>query len=115
MEYKSDSKICVNCPKKDVCLYESKATGEIAAEQSRTIRRHIKEHYADEVRAFMKTEKGKSLYNRRKETVERAFADMKELCGLCYAHYRGSEGVKAQVLITGTALNIKKIARLIEK
>ena len=41
----------------------------------------------------MKTEKGKSLYNRRKETGERAFADMKELCGLSYAHYLGSEGV----------------------
>jgi hypothetical protein len=87
----------------------------ISDSQTRTIRRHIKEHYADEVRAFMKTEKGKNLYKRRKETIERIFADMKEPCGIRYAHYRGFEGVKAQALITATALNIKKISTILSK
>lgn len=115
VEYHSDFKICSNCPKKDKCLYESETNGEIKATQQRIIRRHIKEHYADDVRAFMKTQKGKNLYQRRKETIERAFADMKELMGLRYAHYRGSHGVKAQVLITGAAYNVKKIARALDK
>jgi len=114
-EYHSDSEICNSCPKKDKCLYESEATGEIKTTQQRIIRRHVKEHYADDVRAFMKTQKGKNLYQRRKETIERAFADMKELMGLRYAHYRGSHSVKAQVLITGAAYNVKKIARALDK
>lgn len=115
VEYKSDKNICKDCPKRDICLYEDKETGKIATDQSRIIRRHIKEHLADEVRAFMKTEKGKGLYKRRKETVERLFADLKELFGMRYAHYRGAERVKAQVLITGAAFNIKKLAKLLDK
>jgi len=115
VEYHSDNHICEGCPQRDKCLYESEVSGEISKSQKRIIRRHIKEHYADETRAFMKTQKGKNLYQKRKETVERAFADMKELMGLRYAHYRGSHGVKAQVLLTGAAYNVKKIARALEK
>lgn len=115
VEYRSNPEICVNCPQREKCLYESETEGEIDSKQHRIIRRHVKEHYADEARAFMKTQKGKNLYQRRKETVERAFADMKELMGLRYAHYRGSHGVKAQVLLTGAAYNVKKIARTLDK
>jgi transposase len=115
VEYRSDKSVCANCPSREKCLYESKITGEIADDQTRIIRRHVKEHYADEVRAFMKTDQGKKLYQRRKETVERSFADMKELMGLRYAHYRGSHSVKAQVLMTGAAYNIKKLARLLDR
>lgn len=115
VEYQSDNNICGICPNRDKCLYESEVSGEISKSQRRIIRRHLKEHYADETRTFMKTEKGKNLYQRRKETVERAFADLKELMGLRYAHYRGSHGVQAQVLITGAAYNIKKIARALDK
>ena len=115
VEYESDRKICEECSQRERCLYESSTTGEISSDQTRIIRRHIKEHYADEVRAFMKTEKGKNLYQRRKETIERAFADLKELMGMRYAHYRGSHAVKAQVLVTGAAYNAKKIARLLDK
>ncbi|MCR1898997.1 IS1182 family transposase [Irregularibacter muris] len=115
VEYESDPKICINCPQREKCLYENKETMTISDCKTKIIRRHVKEYYADEVRAFMKTEKGKSLYKRRKETIERIFADMKELCGIRYAHYRGSEGVKAQALITATALNIKKIATILSK
>ena len=112
VEYKSDKSIYKNCPSREKCLYESKVDGEIADDQTRTIRRHSKEHYADDTRIFMKTDKGKYLYQRRKETIERAFADMKENMRLRYAHYRGSHCVKAQVLITRAAYNVKKIARL---
>ena len=115
VEYRSDPEVCRICPKREKCLYESGIDGIIQNNQARTIRRHIKEHYADEMRAFMKTPEGKALYQRRKETIERVFADMKELCGMRYAHYRGSEGVKAQALVTATALNVKKIATILDK
>lgn len=116
--YKSDKKICLKCPSRDKCLYEDQTDSNgnriISDNQVREIRRHVKEDYADAVRAFLKTEKGKGIYKRRKETIERVFADLKELMGLRYAHYRGSHCVKAQVLVTGAAYNIKKVARLLD-
>lgn len=115
MEYKSDSAICKDCPMREKCLYESQVDGEIKEDQIRIIRRHIKENYADETRAFMKTDLGKSLYKRRKETIERIFADGKELYGLRYAHYRSHANVESQVLITATAMNIKKMATILNR
>jgi len=106
-EYESSPESCAACPKKDKCLYDSQKT--------RIIRRHVHEHFADKARRFMKTEKGKRYYRRRKETVERVFADAKELHGLRYARYRGLFQVQMQCLMTATAQNIKKIATKLAK
>ncbi|MGB0943253.1 MAG: transposase, partial [Marinomonas sp.] len=56
--------------------------------------------------------RGKRIYKRRKETVERSFADAKELHGYRYARFRGQPKVQAQALMTAAAQNIKKIAML---
>ena len=66
-------------------------TGEcLSAKQERkSLRRHVWEDFKDMAYAFTHTEKGKSIYKRRKETVERSFADSKELHGLRYCHMRG--------------------------
>ena len=61
------------------------------------------------------TDLGKRLYKRRKETVERSFADAKQFFGHRYARYRGLTGVKWQCLLAATAQNIKKIATLLSK
>lgn len=106
-EYESKSKYCTTCPKKEKCLYSNQET--------RIIRRHVEEDLAHKAREFMKTEKGLRYYKRRKETVERCFADAKELHGLRYAHYRGGYLVHMQCLMTATAQNIKKIATLLSR
>lgn len=38
---------------------------------------------------YSHTEEGKEIYSKRKETVERSFADAKELFGLRYCRMRG--------------------------
>ena len=106
--YESQAQDCKICPSRVKCLYEKQ--GSIPDRQTRIIRRHIKEHYADETRAFLKTPIGKNLYDQRKETIERVFADVKELMGLRYAHYRGDKGIRVQVIMTGIANNVKKMA-----
>ncbi|MGB0664897.1 MAG: transposase, partial [Pontibacterium sp.] len=58
------------------------------------------------------TEGGRRIYARRKETVERSFADAKQLHGYRYARFRGIEKVAAQCLMTAAAQNMKKIALL---
>ncbi len=52
----------------------------------------------------------KKIYSKRKETVERSFADSKELFGLRYCRMRGLSKVAEQCLLTAAAQNMKKIA-----
>src|SRR5690606_21643965 len=51
----------------------------------------------------------------RKETIERSFADAKELHGLRYARMRGLARVTEQCLLTAVCQNIKKMALLLWK
>ena len=56
---------------------------------------------------------GKAIYKRRKETVERSFADAKQLFGHRYARFRGLPRVSWQCLLAAAAQNMKKIALVI--
>ncbi|CDF58082.1 IS1182 family transposase [Thermobrachium celere] len=104
-EYVCDKEICSNCRFKYKCL-----TGK---SEFRTIRRHVWEEYKDKNIAFLKTDKGKRIYKRRKETIERSFADSKELHGLRYCRFRGLAKVSEQCLLTAAVQNMKKIARVL--
>lgn len=59
----------------------------------------------------MRTNQGKQIYKKRKETIERSFADSKNIHGLRYALFRGLRKVLEQCLLTAAVQNIKKIAR----
>jgi hypothetical protein len=67
------------------------------------------------VRKNRLSERGKQLYKRRGETIERSFADAKELHGLRYSRYRGLAKVREQCLLTAVAQNVKKMALLLSK
>jgi len=58
---------------------------------------------------------GKKIYARRQETVERSFADAKQLHGHRYARLRGLKKVMEQCLLAATAQNMKKIALLLAR
>ncbi|SHK81762.1 transposase, partial [Desulforamulus aeronauticus] len=58
---------------------------------------------------------GKMLYKKRKETIERSFADAKQLHGYRYCRFRGKKHVLEQALMTATCQNIKKIANHLAK
>jgi hypothetical protein len=58
------------------------------------------------------TKWGKKVYARRKETVERSFADAKQHHGHRYARFRGLMKVQMQCLLAATAQNMKKMALL---
>lgn len=105
-EYVSNPKDCEKCKYKSNCLTSDKS-------HYRTIRRHVWEDYKDEVFRFAKTDKGKSIYKRRKEKIERSFADSKELHGLRYCRMRGIKKVSEQCLLTAAVQNMKKIARVL--
>lgn len=82
-------------------------------QKTKSLRRHVWEDYKDKAYAFNHTEYGKKIYKRRKETIERSFADSKELHGLRYCRMRGLTKVEEQCLLTAAVQNMKKIANIL--
>ena len=101
-EYKCKGDRCANCPRREECLS--------AKQQRKSLFRHVWEEFKEIAHTFTLTEKGKKIYKRRKETVERSFADSKELHGLRYCRMRGLSKVAEQCLLTAAVQNMKKIA-----
>ena len=106
-EYRTERGTCSTCPLKNKCLSVS--------EKSKVMRRHLWQKYLDVAIQLKRTEEGKELYHRRGETVERSFADSKELHGLRYARYRGIKKVTMQSLLTSACQNMKKIAIVLDR
>ena len=105
--YKSDPAICRTCPLRASCTTNAKA--------ERTITRHVWRDARERTDANRLTSWGKAIYKRRKETVERSFADAKQLFGHRYARFRSLTRVKCQCLLAAAAQNIKKIAMAVTK
>ena len=84
-------------------------------QKTKSLRRHVWEDYRDEVYTFTHTEEGKAIYAKRKEKIERSFAESKELHGLRYCRMRGNERVSEQCLLTAAVQNMKKIASILWK
>ena len=101
-QYKSDPAICRTCPLLASCTSSRNAT--------RLITRHVWANARERADAHRLTPWGKRIYKRRKETVERSFADAKQLHGHRYARFRGLLAVACQCLLAAAAQNIKKIA-----
>ncbi|PKR47505.1 IS1182 family transposase [Thalassospira marina] len=100
--YRSDPEKCRTCPLLASCTSNSK--------HQKTVTRHVWQDTREKVDSHRLTPWGKLIYRRRKETVERSFADAKQLHGHRYARYRGLVNVKCQCLLAAAAQNIKKIA-----
>jgi transposase len=76
----------------------------------KTVTRHIWQEYKEIINDHRYEDRGKAVYKRRKETVERSFADGKELHGHRYARFRGLGKVQMQCLLSAACQNMKKIA-----
>jgi transposase len=101
-EYKSDPAICKDCPLLMQCTR--------SANHTKVITRHVWQDAKERIDGHRKTPVGQKLYARRKETVERSFADGKQLHGHRYARMRGLQKVQEQCLLSAACQNMKKIA-----
>jgi transposase len=100
--YKSDPAVCRECPLLASCTSNAKA--------ERTLTRHVWQDARERADTRRLTYWGKMIYRRRKETVERSFADAKQLHGHRYARFRSLIKVQCQCLLAAAAQNMKKIA-----
>ena len=101
-EYKSDPKICVNCPTRERCTHSKDCI--------KTVQRHIWKDYEELADDARYTPKYRELYERRKETIERIFADAKGKHAMRYTPYRGLAQVTNWVKLKFAAMNLKKLA-----
>ena len=92
---------------KELNIYVEKSTGEVLEysrlidkngyktyrnlDKTKLIRRHIYEEWNEIFRENRISKEGKELYQKRKEHVERSFADSKQNHGYRYAMYKGVE------------------------
>ena len=106
-QYKSNPEVCKTCP------FLSKCTR--SKNHRKVVTRHIWEDSKEWVRSNRLSKSGKRLYKRRKETIERSFADAKQLHGFRYCRFRGLQKVSEQALMTAAAQNMKKIALFLAK
>jgi transposase len=103
-EYKSDGDLCQHCPLLASC---TQSTNHV-----KVITRHVWERSKERIDKHRLMQRGKAIYQQRKQTVERSFADAKELHGHRYARRRGLRNVQEQSLLCAVCQNIKIIARL---
>jgi len=106
-EYRSAPEVCRSCPLLGQCTSN--------AQQIKTVTRHVWEDHKEAVDAHRLTPEGKALYKRRKETIERSFADGKQLHGQRYVRMRGLLRAQEQCLLSAVCQNMKKMALLAER
>ncbi|MCR3761971.1 transposase, partial [Clostridium felsineum] len=79
------------------------------------ITRHIWENYLEEAEHLRHERYVNSVYKRRKETIERIFADAKEKHGMRFTHLRSLAKIKMAVTLTFACMNLKKLANRLWK
>ena len=106
-EYKSKGDICRDCPCLTQCT-ESK-------NHVKVVTQHIWQDYLEEAEEIRHTPHYQQKYQLRKQTIERIFADAKEKHGMRYTQYRGIQKIRMELNLLFAAMNLKKLARWLEK
>lgn len=101
-EFKSKGYICKECPNLNKCTNNAKC--------EKTVTKHIWDEYLDKAEDIRHTYGYKEQYDKRKETIERVFADAKEKHSMRYTLYRGLTQVTNWVRLKFAAMNLKKYA-----
>ena len=101
-QYKSKPVVCANCPFLSQCTESKNCT--------KLIQRHIWEGYVEEAEHLRHHTEVKEIYAKRKETIERVFADAKEKHGMRWTTLRGLKKLSMQAMLTFAAMNLKKLA-----
>jgi transposase len=101
-EYKSDPNVCKHCPTRHICTASKQC--------QKLVSLHIWRDFVERAEDIRHTPLGKQTYARRKETIERIFADAKEKHAMRYTPYRGLTAVSNWVKLKYAAMNLKKLA-----
>jgi hypothetical protein len=93
-----------------ICSLKPKCTTSVA----RKVTRDVNEDVRDRVRALANTEAFRQSRRERKK-VEMRFAHMKRILKLDRLRLRGLSGARDEVLLTATAQNLRRLAKLLRR
>lgn len=102
-EYVSDPRVCKSCPHRGMCTR--------SRDFKKTVTRHVWEDYLEKAEDYRHAPEIKAIYDKRKQTIERVFADAKVKHGLRFTQLRGLAKVTMQVTLTFACMNLKKLAK----
>jgi len=102
LPYRASTTDCSICTLKPQCTTAA----------SRKVSRDIDENVRDQVRALANTE-ALQVSRRERKKVEMRFAHMKRIHKLDRLRLRGLSGAKDEVLLTATAQNLRRLAKLL--
>jgi transposase len=103
-EYKSDPQKCISCGYRTQCTNSKNCV--------KVVTRHVWEKYVEEADHYRHMPEVKQIYQQRKETIERVFADAKEKHGMRYTHLRGLTKLKREITLIFSCMNLKKLAMM---
>lgn len=106
-EYKSNPSDC-KC-----CEFLSRCTN--SKNSKKVIIRHIWEHYVEEANHLRHKSYVREVYKKRKETIERVFADAKEKHRMRYTKLKGLQKIRMEVSLIFSCMNLKKLANWRDK
>lgn len=101
-EYRSDPKVCGQCPELKRCTANRK--------HQKTVIRHVWQDYMERAEDVRHSPLGRETYRMRSQTIERVFADAKEKHAMRYTYHRGLKAVSIWVKLKFAAMNLKKLA-----
>ena len=101
-EFKSCSNTCENCPSLNKCTANSTHT--------KTVLKHLWADYLELAEDYRHTPELRKLYDQRKETIERVFADAKEKHAMRFTYLRGLTRVTNWVSLKFAAIILKRYA-----
>lgn len=101
-EFRSKPYFCENCPSLSKCTANSTRT--------KTVLKHLWADYLELAEDYRHTPGLRKLYDRRKETIERVFADAKEKHAMRFKYLRGLTRVTNWVRLKFAAMNLRKYA-----
>ncbi len=104
-EYKSEKASCKDCPLKSKCTISS----------NKTLTRHIHQKHIDRLEEIRLNPDTKALYQLRKETIERVFADTKYKQSLGITPLRGIKKNQMRTVLIFACHNLKKMASWMDK
>lgn len=106
-EYKSNPYKCRNCEYIQRCTHSKT--------HQKVVTRHIWSVYVEEANHLRFNPMIKGAYRRRKETIERVFADAKEKHGMRYTRLRGLLRVTMEITLKFACMNLKNLANRLWK
>lgn len=101
-DYKSRPYNCEKCPHLKQCTH--------SRNHEKTVTRHVWQEYVEQADDDWYGIGMKDVYRKRKETIERVFADAKDKHGMRYTQLRGLPRVKSEVGLRFACMNLKKLA-----